>query len=451
MFHGSVPADLRSLIHEHAVGWEDGADVYVGCSGNYTIERVLQPRGFQLHSNDVQAYSSALGFYFADGKVPFDLKPEADDELGWVREYLDGEVGTLAVLMLGTTFLDSVGKPSRWHQRQVAAYRGQFPTLHAKTVQRLRDSPLKLASYSPMDVREWLDDRVPEDAPVAMFPPFFAGDYEQQFKALDKFFDWPQPEYPELDEEGKDELIQQVVDRRDWTIGLHIPRDDLRDHLRGVVQTTNRGVPIYVYSAGTQTRIVRPRQVVEPIPMPKVSATDDLSHAEHLGLHVLTGGQFAQVRSQFMSKQIKPGSPWIAVGVSVDGKLAGAFAYGQAPSYDPQSVYLLSDFPVSWSRHRRLSKLIVMAALSTESRRLAQRTSNILLDRLRTTAYTNNPQSQKYGRGVPGMKLEKRDDADDGIHRYQLNYVAPFGEHTLAQMLDIWQRKHAADTTNRGD
>jgi hypothetical protein len=364
----------------------------------------------------------------------------------WVEPYLDGGVGTLAVLMLGTTFLPSVGKEhlSRWHQRQVSAYADQFPRLHERTVARLEASPLRLETYSPMDVREWLERVVPTDAPVAMFPPFFAGDYEAQFKSLDKHFDWPAPEYPELDEAGKDELVAQVVDRPDWTIGLHVAREELRPYLRGVVQTTNRGVPIYVYSAGTQRRIVMPHQSTEAIPMPKIGKNDDLG--DRMSLHVLTGGQFAQVRSQFMSKEIKPGSPWIACAVAVDGKLIGAFAYALPQSFDPTMVYLLSDFPVSWSKYRRLSKLIVMAALSSEARRLAQRTSNRLLDSLRTTAFTNNPQSAKYGRGVPGMKLEKREAADDGMHTYQLNYAAPLGDHTLADMLAIWKQKHSADT-----
>lgn len=444
MFHGSIPADLRSIIAEHARTWEAGTDVYVGCSGNYTIERVLQPFGFRLHSNDVQAYSSAVGFWFANQKVPFTVRDEYVDQLSWLEPYLDEGIGTLAVLMLGTTFLQSVGKErSRWHARQIRAYRDQFPEMHAKTVKRIEDSPLQLASYSPMDVREWLEKSVPPDAPVAMFPPFFAGDYESQFAALDKFFDWPAPEYPELDEAGKDELVELAVNRRDWTLGLHKERPELRKHLRGMVQTSNRGVPIYVYSAGTQTRIVRPRQDVEAIPMPKIGPDDDLG--DRLGLHQLTGGQFAQIRSQFMSKEIKPGQPWLTVGVSCDGKLIGAFAYSLPKAYAPQAVYLLSDFPVSWTRYRRIAKLIVMAAMSSEAKQLAQRTSNRLYDEITTTAFTNNPQSSKYGRGIPGFKLQKRAEADDGLHKWMLNYGGPFGELTLAETLDLWKKKHGND------
>ncbi|WP_433353410.1 hypothetical protein ACQPYV_23060 [Micromonospora saelicesensis] len=91
-----------------------------------------------------------------------------------------------------------------------------------------------------------------------------------------------------------------------------------------------------------------------------------------MAIHVLNGGQFAAVRSQFMSKTILPGSPLLACGVSVDGKLVSAFAY-LPPKFDPACAYLMSDFPVSWTRYRRLAKLIVMAAASREAQLLLQR------------------------------------------------------------------------------
>ncbi|MGC5412589.1 hypothetical protein ACPXCX_54415, partial [Streptomyces sp. DT225] len=43
MFHGSIPAPLRSIIYEHAGTWPE-SDIYVGCSGNMTIERVLHEK-----------------------------------------------------------------------------------------------------------------------------------------------------------------------------------------------------------------------------------------------------------------------------------------------------------------------------------------------------------------------------------------------------------------------
>ncbi|MEE1671858.1 hypothetical protein RCR19_41305 [Streptomyces sp. WAC07094] len=94
--------------------------------------------------------------------------------------------------------------------------------------------------------------------------------------------------------------------------------------------------------------------VIETIRMPKISPGEDLG--DRMTIHVLTGGQFAAIRSQFMSKSIKPGSPLIACAVAVEGKVIGAFAY-LPPKFDENTAYLMSDFPVSWTRYRRLAKL----------------------------------------------------------------------------------------------
>ncbi len=436
MFHGSVPGDLRSIIREHGRRWAD-QQIWVGCSGNFTIERVLHGHVAGLHSNDVQGYSSAIGMYLADREVPFTLKDEHRDELGWLDPYMQTAGGTLATIMLGTRFLQWVGKEGLYYDRMLRAHRDQFEEVHAKTVEKIEAANMRIDSYHALDVREWLRDVVPAEDAVAMFPPFFAGDYESQFAMIDTFFDWPEPTYPELDEDGKDELVEMVKDRPNWLIGLHIPRDELRPFLRGRVQTSNRGVPIHVYSSGDASRIVRPRQTVERIPMPKIGPADTISADGPMKIHPLTGGQFAMIRSQFMAKSIKPGSPLLACGVSVDNKIVGAFAY-LPPKFDPDQVYLMSDFPVSWSRYKHLAKLVIIAAMSAEAKQLVQRPLAHLVNSVSTTAFTNRPVSMKY-RSL--MKLVSRKPAEDGVHEHQLQYEGVMGEWTLQEGLAMWVEK----------
>jgi hypothetical protein len=446
MFHGSVPADLRSIIYEHAGTWSDQQDLYVGCSGNFTIERVLHARPGErrpIHGNDVQAYSSALGWWLAGQPLPYRLRDERRDTLAWLEPYLGTDTDILATLMLGTRFLQYVGRSGAYYERMVAATVDQFPTMHAKTVTKLNALTVRLGSYTCGDVRDYLRDVVPPAAPVAIFFPFYTGDYESQFAPLDTFFDWPTPTYDPLDEAGKDQVIGMLLDRPHWTLGLHLAREELRPWLRGVVQTSNRGLPVYVYASGGARRVVRPAQPVAPIPMPKLAPDEGLG--ERMALHVLTGGQFAAIRSQFMSKTILPGSPLLACGVSVDGRIIGAFAY-LPPKFDPACAYLMSDFPVSWTRYRRLAKLIVMAAASREAQLLLQRSLSKRLTGWSTTAFSNNPNSAKYGRGIPGVKLQKRTEpAADGLHRYQLQYGGPLGAWTLAEALTMWRTRHGGD------
>jgi hypothetical protein len=138
--------------------------------------------------------------------------------------------------------------------------------------------------------------------------------------------------------------------------------------------------------------------------MAKIGMGEDLG--VKMTLHILTGGQFAGIRSQFMSKSIRPGSQLLACGVAVDGKLIGAFAF-LPPKFDPNTAYLMSDFPVSWTKYRRLAKLIVIAASTSEAQRLLQRSLSKRLSAWSTTAFTDRPNSAKYGRGIPGVEAPK--------------------------------------------
>ena len=445
MFHGSVPSDMRSIVLETVQGW-NVEDVYVGCSGNFTIERTLLPLlgPGRMHSNDVQLYSSAIGWWAAGDKVSITLSEAGREELDWLEPYLQTDDDVLATVLLASRFFASVGKEANlYHSRIMRGTKAQYKDMHVKTVEKITRSKLKLASYSCMDVRVWLDEVVKKDKPMICFPPFYSGDYEAQFAALDKYLDWPKPTYDMLDEQGKEDMIDALTDRPSWLVGLHHRRERLEPYLHGVVQTTNRGVPIYVYSSEAVTRVVRPAQQIEPVMVPRLGPQEDIG--DQISLHVLTSGQFATLRSQYMNSHIKPGSPLMALVVVVDGKIIGAFAYGSPNGpYDPSWAYLLSDFPIAPTKYKRLSQLIVKAGTSKEAQQLLQRSLSRRLTGVMTTAFTNNPTSMKY-RSV--FKLIKRSEGTDGMHKFMLNYGGPLGESRLQDLFDEWKIKDGGKVT----
>lgn len=690
MFHGSIPADMRSIVRETAKRWDNATDIWVGCSGNFTVERTIMTTGKRIHSNDVTAYPVALGHWFQNREVPFSLKEEHREELAWLEPYLETHIGTMASLMLGTQFLELVGSDKSYKQRRLAAYISQYPQLFAKTVDRLESLDLHVESFHAMDVNEWVETVVPENDPTIMYPPFFclhqdhriltddlrwkrvgdieagqgilafeeypsgrsrrwewgtvtrsepamapcvkvtladgteitctrnhpwlahsnategskgewvnaedlkpgamwvqrlmrtweqsdtrdagwlagmfdgegnihlqpstsklalsqkegriaaefvqrmtamgfpvgssvrpsevigfevqgglpaifrvlgtlrperlidnlrsqdismrttrsrvsddyirvavvsvedagmqpiqqietstrtyvgegfamhnSGDYEGQFEPIDHYFDWPAPEYPDLTEERKDELLEMVRSRDKWVIGLHVERPELRPYLTSRVLTQNRGVPIYVYSSDSAPRIVQPSQRLEFVDTPKLGFDEDMNGP--LELRILSQGQFQSLRSQFMSKTIKPGQPLLAIGVVAGGRLIGCFAYGaQTQIGAPKDqIYLLSDFPISWSKYKNLAKLIVMASMSVEAQQLIQRTLSRRINFIETTAFSNRPASMKY-RGP--MKLKSRGDGDDGYHTYKLQYRGEVGKLTLEEAFTKWRK-----------
>lgn len=435
MFHGSIPADMRSIVRETAKRWDNATDIWVGCSGNFTVERTIMTTGKRLHSNDVTAYPVALGHWFQNREVPFSLKEEHREELSWLEPYLETHIGTMASLMLGTQFLELVGSDKSYKQRRLAAYISQYPQLFAKTVERLESLDLNVDTFHAMDVNEWVETVVPENDPVIMYPPFFTGDYEGQFEPIDHFFDWPSPTYPDLTEERKDELLEMVRSRDKWVIGLHVERPELRPYLTSRVLTQNRGVPIYVYSSDSAPRIVQPSQKISFVDTPKLGFDEDMNGP--LELCILNQGQFQALRSQFMSKTIKPGQPLLAIGVVAGGRLIGCFAYGaQTQIGAPKDqIYLLSDFPISWTKYKNIAKLIVMASMTVEAQQLIQRTLSRRINFIETTAFSNRPASMKY-RGP--MKLKYRGDGDDGYHQYRLQYRGEVGKLTLEEAFTKW-------------
>lgn len=442
MFQGTIPPPMRSIVSEHARAWPADRGVYVGCSGNLTIERVLAglDRGFAMHGNDVNPYSCGLGRYFAGvSPLRYALRDEVRYRLGWLEPYLDDGAGTVAVLQQCTRYLPMLDGPGIYHARMAGAYERQFPTLHQRTKERLLSTTLRLASFYAGDVLEFAA-QAPRDAPLVLFPPFYAGDYERLFAAMDAAFDWPRPTYEALDADRRDELIDTVVDREHWMIGLPTELPDLAEFRRGRVQTSSRGVPITVYASHPRSRIVVHRQQVAPVAMPKIGRDSVLEGP--LRLHRLSKPQFSTLRSQFMARTINPGPPLLAFAVSAGGLLVGAFAY-VLDSFQTKQLYLLSDFPVCWSRYKRLSKLIVMAALSVEAQQLAQVSLSRRLTRISTTAFSDHPQSAKYGRGCGLRLVHRKEPADDGVHRFQLHYEGPVGERTLDDVWAEWQAKHA--------
>jgi hypothetical protein len=168
---------------------------------------------------------------------------------------MSSQSGAVATLMLLTKFTDGLDKAGKvkaspYYQRLVDGHHRQWDTLLQKTVARLESNPLQLASFHIGDAVDWLAD-VPPDTAVASFPPFFAGGYETMWHKLDLLFDWDKPTYQEIFEERRKLFLDRLMNRSHWAFGVSYKLPEFDKYLRGSAQTTNRGVPIYVYTSTT--------------------------------------------------------------------------------------------------------------------------------------------------------------------------------------------------------
>lgn len=448
LFVGSIPGDMQKILKELVRDWTC-EDIYVGTSGNFTIERTLWDSGFGLHGNDVTLYSSVIGSYLAGQIIPFTFNEDYNEKYGWLKDYMNDPADKVATILLGTRLMETVGKEDKpYYARMAQAYRDQWDNLHSRTKEKVENLQVNLKSYSPADVFTWVDD-IPEDQGVICYPPFFGetGDYEKYFEKLESLFLWETPDYDFIFGDRLVEFFEKVMEKKHWVFGSKEKFEEFEPYLKGMTKTTNRGVPIYVYTNSDTRRVVTPKQKTEPIMNPHLLPHEKLG--DKISIAQLNSGQFFHIRSQYMNHNIKPGTPTLAFAVLVDGVVIGSFALmkeNSLASFDTYiqtpSVYLLSDFPVANSRYNKLAKLVLYAALSKEVKMICEKMDRKRVYSLITTAFTNRPVSMKY-RGL--FTLLTRKDNEKTDEKYEINYGALLGKWTLQEGFDIWKKKHGKD------
>lgn len=457
MFHGSIPASVQQMLGSIVKEW-GASDIYVGCSGNFTIERTLHGMvPARLHGNDVTIYSCLLGRYFAGAPLDASFNEKYSGPMTFVREYMKDDTSIIAVALLlskMSTYLGS--RPNPYYEKMIAAYKNQWGSLFSATREKVEKIDPFLSTFYAGDVCTWVDT-VPDEAGFICYPPFFSGDYEKMFRVIEQVICWQPPQYDMIDKERISGLFRRLVERPFFMFGTNDELPEFHPYLVGVSQTTNRGVPLYIYARSQKSRIVMPNQNASSPLIPRLDPNEDIGDV--MKLAVLKSEQFHALRSQYMNVNIKPGSESASFGVIVDGKLIGVFAFSASPTLsnwdkhiDTPTMYLLSDFPVAPSKYKRLAKLVLYAALSKESKLLAERISNKRMRSLVTTAFTKRPVSMKY-RGLfrelnkkrlPGVDPEETDMSkiyyNDG---YEINYGASMGQWTLQEGLQLWKDKHS--------
>jgi hypothetical protein len=430
---------------------EGVGEVWVGCSGNFTVERVLAAATPTLasHGNDVTFYSVVLGRWLSGEPLEVSLRPEWLERHRWLDYGQDGspeaEVARMLLLSQHALYLS---KDGRYYRRVAEGIERQWPHVFDKTVGKVRAVQMRVESFWAGDVTDWIDSVVPHDAAVMLYPPFYAGDYEAMFAALESAYLWTPPLFAPLTEQRRDQMLEQVADRARWLVGVPHPWESHEVHLRGVTQTTNRGESIYLYGRSRPRMVVVPRQKIERVPAPRLTAGDVLG--KRLWLAPLTEAQFASLRSQYMNAGIRPGQPDLPIAVMCDEVLVGAFAYQRPRLYlDPRCAYLLSDFPTGGSDYRHLAKLVLVGALSSEARVLVQRMANGPIDSVATTAFTDRPTSAKYGRGG-FFRLSSRKPDPTGDHQFMLQYESALPRWSLAEGYERWQSRHSERIEREG-
>ena len=451
MFRGSIPVDTQKILHELAKAWPV-KQVYVGASGNFTIERALHNlKRFEIHSNDAGVYSSSIGAYFASEDFPVKVKAEYQERWGWLDAYLEDPITRLPAILLSVRILDGHDKDGPYFDRLRKGYKDAWGELMGKTGARLndlQDDNFFLASYTQADLLSFIAT-VPAKAGFVSCPHYKA-DADPLLANLEDVFDYPSIPAVALTEDGLIELAEKCAKREFWSLILRgkLP-DEFESYLVGKVLTSVRGYPLYIYANEGSPRIVIPAQHTEPVLIPRLAEGDVISPEDHIALVELSAPQFNALRAKYMDGgYIAPAAPGFSFGVLLEGKLIGTYSLSKDGTksfiLQPTEMYLLSDFPVAPTSYKHLAKLIVYAAISNEGKLLAERAGRRRIRSLVTTAFSNHHESMKY-RGVLKQQSKKENpdyEVDPHAKQFVLNYEGTFGQWSLKEGLTRWHKKY---------
>jgi len=476
VFIGSINRHLRALLAQTAPRWS-GLPIYVACSGNFTVERILARLGLgPLYGNDVSIYSCALGWYLAGAPqrrgVPKSGVPNREtsrlgspqyfaiwgprrnavgdpgapgqhelfavrrDEYAWMEDYLTDPLATAATVMLAAEMFRLVGgaRPENPYGRRILeAYRRRWPRLHQTTMEKIRRATkgVKLAEFYAGDCRHFVA-QAPAEAVCVTFPPTYRGGYERIYRVLDEIFDWPRPSYDVFDPEDFATFAEAVSRHRHWLMASDRPPETLGPALStrhvATLQTAPRSRPVYVYSDSAPVRWTRPHRRISPAPWPP--RNDQVVWPVEIVL--IDAATFRDIRERYLVGPIEACDAVRQYAVLSAGRLVGAFAFALPHGPLPCDLYLLSDFAVRPSPHRRLSKLILACVLSRELQADLEQWRAQRVRVVATTAFTDKPVSMKY-RGL--FRLHSRAEG-------RVNYLAELGRWSLREGWAWWKSRH---------
>jgi len=352
-------------------------------------------------------------------------------DLAWANAYIArGPSEAVAAMLLLLEMLKYEPRKNPYSERMWQGYLVSFDTLFEKTLARVRQAStsIRIASYTMIDVPDYYPR--PDGVSIG-FLPTYAGGYEKLFARLEESISWDRPAYQLLTEERREATISRMTE------GDYILYDDRpRPEFSCVARVDLFGKKtVFIYSNLAMRRGIFRKKINEKItPYDLLMPEEEIPSSAPVTALEVDLSTINHYRNMFLSKKIQPGSGGPCYLVFAAGKLFGFLifqAYSQKGGAKDE-IYMLSDFVVPSTRHKRLAKLLLLVTRCTEMKTILSEKIIRNYKGILTTAFTNQPVSMKY-RGI--YELAKR---GEGF----LNYRAEFTTTTFKEVTAQWKKRY---------
>jgi hypothetical protein len=443
VFIGAIESEFRRWFRLNREAFR-GRTLFVGCSGNFTIEQLLGDVAGAVHSNDVSIYSHFLGHHLAGQETRCAIK---DESYKWLEVFLNENPGAAIVCLF--ELLKWEPRKNLYQQRIYQEFLDTWEFRFEKTVEKVEaaKAACKMTSYRSSDIYDFADQAFEMDPSGVFlaFLPFYKGGYEKLYKRLDEILAWDTPRYEIIDQARKDKIVEKVR-RFD-----HVIIDDV-EHTGGspavMLKRKTATKQMWLYSNLDLERVLvqfHTKCEATYYPLITDADVDQIRPTSQVVIKKVKAAEINYYRNRYLAKGIVFADGMWNFLFFIDGKLFGFAILSLLRNSPYEGLYVLSDFAVPVDQSKRLSKLILFLLQSTHFRELCEELTLCRVPELHTTAFTEKPVSMKY-RGA--WELLKR--GEDASGKKFLNYKTATGLHDDRQAIEKWLRSRRAASRGEG-
>lgn len=435
MFTGTTPPEVKVLLQELMGKIPTGEHVFIGCSGNYTTDKVMAGMGFAVHSNDVSLYSKLI----ADILLGEDTTPmictdsDLKDVFAQWEETVYKKLCEVMFAMRITGFADC---KNDYQKEMYDAFLEQAGIYYHNTIEKLEKGVnFHIEDFYFGDFLGFLKSKAGQGVGIT-YPPTYKGGYEKLFKFVEKTFEYQHADYDIFDPKTADNAFKELLESDRNIIYSDREFPTLEKWLVGKISLGASKHPIFTYSSVDQEHhYYLERNVNSKDSKIGILPVDYTFTPEtKITVQVCSVSDVNYYKAFYMANKVNYSTGGdLGLAFLADGKAFGFASFSKQLSNLSQ-IFQQSDFVVN-SDTKRLSKLLLMLLKTRDIRKIIARATMNYYDALKTTVYTKEPVSMKY-RGV--FKLDRRDEG-------KLMYVADFTQQTLGEAYTDWYKKFGGD------
>ena len=364
MFIGSVPPEVRTLF-QGLVHESGHKKFYIGCSGNFSVDKVIAKMDCEVHSNDVSLYSRLVADVVLDTDT--EITVTSEDLRHVFALWPETKYKKLIQVMFAMRLSKFEPRKNDYQKSFYDVMMTDSARYYESTVEKLGKGAFdfKIKSFDFGDFIGFLKNK---DGGVGIsFPPTYKAGYEKIYDFVEKSFEYDRPSYEIFDPKSAEALYGQMLKDDQNIFCSDQDFETLQGYKTGVVRLGSGRHSLYVYSSlqNRQCYYYERNAKAFKSDIELLSNEEVLTEKTKITVKLCATDQITYFKHLFMSSRVNYSAGGdFGVMFFADGKAFGFAVFSKMLS-TMELCYLHSDFVVP-SQTKRLSKLLLFLLRTKE-------------------------------------------------------------------------------------